>query len=215
MENLEPNIQCIVVGALQVNSYLISCPQTKQALIIDAGDDPELILEQVQRLQVQVQYLLATHGHFDHVGGVDWLQKQLDVPFYIHMDDVMYVMACKQIAENYQISFQHMEVPKISGHLQNQQALKIGNIVGQAIHTPGHSLGGMSFLFGRHLFSGDTLFAEVIGRTDLKGGSFKVLAESIRQKLYTLPPDTIVYPGHGIKTTIGHEQKNNNFVLQN
>lgn len=212
MEQIRLDISSMAVSMLQENVYLVSCPATHEAIVIDPGDDPEMILYKIQQLELKVQYILATHGHFDHIGGVDWLQKKLQVPFYIHADDLPYVKSCKQTVEKYRMPFQHMEVPTPTSFLQDQQELKFGTIVGKAIHTPGHTPGGMSFLFGNHLFDGDTLLAGAVGRTDLPGGSFATLENSIRQKLYTLPSEVIVYPGHGPTTTIGYEKENNYYI---
>lgn len=203
-------IEVLVVSPFEQNARILICEKTKQAILLDPGDEADRFLDKIEEYNLLPQYILATHGHIDHIAAVHSLQKKLSIPFYIHKDDEDLVKSVVEQGNMFGIS--DLEVPKIDRYIQEGDIFTLGEYSGKAIHTPGHSRGGVSFLFGDDLFVGDVLFAGSIGRTDLPGGNFNILKKSIQEKLYTLPSQTRVHPGHGDSTTIGHEKRNNPYV---
>ncbi|HBG49643.1 MAG TPA: MBL fold metallo-hydrolase [Cyanobacteria bacterium UBA9971] len=194
-------------GELETNNYLVICEETREAALIDAGGNYEKTAKFLKENNANLKYILHTHGHFDHVQG-DWeLQKNFDVKILIHKDDEPLVKSLKQQLMIF--GMKSAEAPKIDGFLEDGQIIEVGNLKLKVIHTPGHTQGGVCFLIDKVLFAGDTLFAESVGRTDLPGGSYEALGNSIKNKLFTLDENIIVYPGHGPSTTIGHEKQNN------
>ncbi|NUM36004.1 MAG: MBL fold metallo-hydrolase [Candidatus Brocadiae bacterium] len=200
----------IVVGPFQQNARVLVCEKTNEAILIDPGDEAELIEKKIQAMGVKIQYILATHAHIDHIGGVAVLQKKFTWPFYMHKGDEELAKSLPFQAAKYEI--EGVEVPRIDKYIEDGEALFFGECRGIVIHTPGHSPGGVSFLFGEDVFVGDVLFSNSIGRTDLPGGSFAILQKSIKERLYTLPGNTRVHPGHGYSTTIEYEKAHNPFV---
>ncbi len=202
----------LVVGPIMANCYIIGDKASGEGAIIDPGDDPEKILRKLNGTDLMVKYILATHGHFDHTGGMKGLKAELDVDFLMHEDDLFFVRDSKESARKWGISVE--QVPDPDGYLKDGDVLKLGPTELTIIHTPGHSPGGVCIHVPgeKILFSGDTLFEGSIGRTDFREGSLEILSKSIRERLYTLPDDTKVYTGHGAKTTIGNEREHNPFV---
>jgi len=204
-------VKKLVVGPIQANCFIIGDEKTNRGAIIDPGDDGELIWKTVEEMGLDIRYIIATHGHFDHVGGMAYLKEKLPkVPFLIHKEDIFFVEESKKSAFQWGISID--QVPDPDGYLEDGQKIEVGDIVLEVVHTPGHSPGGVSLLTGKRIFVGDTLFQGSIGRTDFRKGSMYQLKDSIRKRLYTLPEDTVVYTGHGPETTIGEEKKFNMFV---
>ena len=203
-------IEVIVVSPFQQNSRIIICEKSKQAVIIDPGDEAERFAQKIAQLEVTPSYILATHGHIDHIGAVADLQQRLQLPFYIHEADRQFVDNLPLQATFYGMS--GCRQPQVTRYIEDGEIFTVGELQGKAIHTPGHSPGSISFLFGKDLFVGDVLFAGSIGRTDLPGGDFKTLRTSIITRLYCLDPDTRVHSGHGPTTTIGREMTDNAFV---
>jgi glyoxylase-like metal-dependent hydrolase (beta-lactamase superfamily II) len=203
-------IKTLPVGPLQVNCYVVACPRTKKALIIDPGDEADQILRVIEQEGLEPKMLVNTHGHFDHVGGNSAILEKTGVEFCMHSDDVpMLKQAPRQAAS---FGLPAVESPEPSRLLQNGDVLEIGDLNFEVIHTPGHSPGGICLYGEGHLFSGDTLFAGSIGRTDLPGGDMQQLLGHIRSQLMVLPASTVVHPGHGPETTIAAEQSSNPFV---
>ncbi len=204
-------VERIVVGILQTNCYLLGDTDSKEAVIIDAGDDAELISHHVNKHQLAPKAILATHCHFDHILGVKELKQKFPVPFYIHQEDLSLLESMQESAR----SFMGLELPAPANpdsFLKEGDSITIGKQSIDVLHTPGHSPGGVSFLIDNFAFTGDALFFGSIGRTDGAGGSLETLVTSIRNKLFSLPDETVVYPGHGPKTTIGVEKIGNPFV---
>jgi len=194
-------------GELETNNYLVICEETREAALIDAGGNYEKTVRLLKENNANLKYILHTHGHFDHVQG-DWeLQKNFDVKILIHKDDESLAKSLKQ--QLMMFGMKSAESPKIDGFLEDNQIIEVGKLKLKVIHTPGHTQGGVCFLVDKSLFSGDTLFADSVGRTDLPGGSYEALGNSIKNKLFTLDEDIIVYSGHGSSTTIGYEKQNN------
>lgn len=203
-------IKTLPVGPLQVNCYIVACPRTKKALIIDPGDEAEHILRVIEQEGVEPKILVNTHAHFDHVGGNSAIIEKTGIEFCIHKDDVPLLQQASRQAASYGLPA--VDSPAPSRLLHNGDLLEIGDLSFEVIHTPGHSPGGICLYGEGHLFSGDTLFAGSIGRTDLPGGDMQQLLGHIRSQLMVLPASTVVHPGHGPESTIGAEQSSNPFV---
>ena len=203
-------VEPLIVGPLFSNCYIIYDEEEKQGAIIDPGDDADKILKRVKELGISIKYILATHGHFDHVGGVAPLRRELKVEFLAHKGDFFFIEDGENSARRWGIDIE--QPPKPDRFIKDGDKIKVGSFELEVIHTPGHSPGGVSFLYDRMLFGGDTLFQGSIGRTDFRQGSFEEISESIKSRLYKLPDDTIVYTGHGPVTTIGDEKRFNSFV---
>ena len=210
MISSKPKVEILIVGPLFSNCYIVWDEDTKQGVIIDPGDDADVILKSVEKLGIKIIYILATHGHFDHVGAVAPLKRQLKAEFLAHKDDFFFIEDGENAARRWGVDIE--QPPKPDRFLKDGDKIKIGNFHLEVIHTPGHSPGGISFLYDKMLFGGDTLFQGSIGRTDFRKGSFEDLSNAIKTRLYTLPDDTIVYTGHGPITTIGDEKRYNAFV---
>ena len=210
MTSSKLQVEPLIVGPLMSNCYIIWDEKVKQGAIIDPGDDADNILKVVKELGVEIKYILATHGHFDHVGGVASLRQNLNAEFLAHEKDFFFIEDGKNAANRWNVDIE--QPPKPDRFIEDGEKIKVGGFELEVLHTPGHSPGGISFLNDRMVFCGDTLFQGNIGRTDFRQGSFEELANSIKTKLYTLPDDTICYTGHGPVTTIGDEKRFNAFV---
>jgi glyoxylase-like metal-dependent hydrolase (beta-lactamase superfamily II) len=205
-------VKGLVVGPIAANCFIIGDEETKDGAIIDPGDESWTILNAVEDLGLEIRYIIATHGHFDHNAGTAGLKEKLDAPFLIHRDDLKFVQRSVKSAAKWGITID--QVPDPDQFIGEGDVLKLGGLELEVVHTPGHSPGGISLYIESEnvVFSGDTLFQGSIGRTDFEGGSMAILARSIREKLYALPDSTIVYSGHGPPTTIGEEKMYNMFV---
>ena len=204
-------IHTIVVGRLQTNCYVLQSEST--ALVIDPGDEPERIIRFLKDIAVKPTHIVATHTHFDHVLGVDTIRAKLKIPFLIHHDDLS-MLESMQSRVRQIMGFSVPPPPKVDQFLEDGQSIEFGQDKVKVIHTPGHSPGSISLAGQGFVISGDALFNQSIGRTDLPGGDFDTLIRSITQRLFILDDDTIVYPGHGPETSIGDEKLANPFVRQ-
>lgn len=202
-------IKTLNMGDFRVNNYLVIDEETKEAVLIDAGGDYEATVAEAKKNNVEIKLLLNTHGHLDHIAGNYDLQTKLGVKVLLHKGDQPLVDLLKEHLKTFNMP--DYEVPKIDEYIEDGQEITLGSLKFKVIHTPGHSQGGVCFLIENHLFSGDTLFADSVGRTDLPGGSYEQLGKSIVEKLYTLDDAVVVYPGHGYTTTIGAEKLTNPF----
>jgi glyoxylase-like metal-dependent hydrolase (beta-lactamase superfamily II) len=194
---------------LQTNCYIAADESTKEAAVIDPAAEFEKIKLYIESNNLKVKYILLTHGHGDHILAVNELREYSKAPVGIHEDD-------KEMLgdSNLNYSFMYNSKPveeKCDFTLKDGDVLRLGESELRIIHTPGHTMGSIGILFGKDLMSGDTLFAEGIGRTDLPGGDYRSIMESIEEKLFILPDETVVHPGHGPYTTIGSEKQNNPF----
>ncbi|MGC1417284.1 MAG: MBL fold metallo-hydrolase [Candidatus Acidiferrum sp.] len=211
----------IPVGMLQCNCSIIGDPVTREALVIDPGDEVTRILELLGRHRLTVKAIVSTHAHIDHVGGLSKLHQYTGAPILMHRDDLPLYQGMEV-----QAAFLGVPTPEITDVdqlLKEGDALSWGSFQANVIHTPGHTPGsvclympkdaGTIFMPAPRLFAGDTLFAGSIGRTDLWGGSMDQITESIRGKIMKLPEDTLVYPGHGPLTSIGQERDTNPFLI--
>ena len=195
------------VGPLFVNCYVLYEEDTKEAVIIDPGDEPDLILDFIKEESLSIKYIICTHGHFDHIGAVKEIKEETSAKIILHEKDLEIYRNSPQVA----VQFFGIEIdpqPEPDKLIKDEELLKIGDINLKFIHTPGHSPGSISIYTDGYIFTGDTLFAGSVGRTDLIGGSMQVLLNSL-QKIASLPDETVVLPGHGPKTNIGIERKTN------
>ncbi|MDW7651740.1 MAG: MBL fold metallo-hydrolase [Bacillota bacterium] len=202
-------VKQIEVGSFAANCYLVACDETREGIIIDPGAQAKQILKMVEDANVTVKYIINTHGHVDHVGANEDVRSALGVPLLIHEADSE---MCKKPHASLAAFVGKMKLAEPDRLLTGGDKLTVGTLTVEVIETPGHTLGGITLLVGGALFTGDTLFAGSIGRTDLPGGSFDVIIQSIKEKLLTFPDDTVVYPGHGPQSTIGEEKKYNPFL---
>lgn len=208
-------IETFPVGLLQCNCTILGSEQTGEAVVIDPGDDIPEVLARLKRLRLTPKYIIATHGHIDHVGGFKEMKDATDAPVYLHRGDMFLYEALPMQARL--LGLAPPEAGSIDAHLDDGDELGFGEITLRVHHTPGHTPGSICFYEpgndddGR-LFAGDTLFMGSIGRTDLWGGSFEEIMDSLRRKVVTLPESTVVVPGHGPLTTIGREKRFNPFL---
>jgi hydroxyacylglutathione hydrolase len=199
------HIQTFTVGMLSTNCYVVNCPKTLETIIIDPGFDhareAEQIIRYVETNTLKVRFIVNTHGHSDHVSGDKVLKKNYGVPICIHAYDAQ---CLKGLGDS---------IPPANVLLEDEGVLKFGKVTLKVMHTPGHSLGSISLIAVNEklVFTGDTLFAGGIGRTDFAGGSDRDMRRSLK-KLLCLPDDYLVYPGHGGVSTIGEEKRVNPFL---
>jgi len=210
----------IPVGMLQCNCSIIGDPRTLECVVVDPGDEVERILGLLGRYKLKVKAIVSTHAHIDHVGGLAKLYQYTGAPVMMHRDDLpLYHGMDAQAAF---LGLPTPELVDVHQLLKEGDALQWGDFQAGVIHTPGHTPGSVSLYLPtdganvtlRHpqLFCGDTLFAGSIGRTDQWGGSYDEIMASLKDKLLQLPDSTIVHPGHGNSTTIGHERDSNPFL---
>jgi len=212
----------IPVGLLQCNCSIIGDPVSREAVVLDPGDEVNRIMDLLGRHKLTVKAIVSTHAHIDHVGGLKKLHDYTGAPVLMHRDDVPLYQAMEM-----QAGFLGVEPPPITEihqFLREGDTLQWGSLTAQVIHTPGHTPGssclflppeaGKVTVAAPVLFAGDTLFSGSIGRTDLWGGSMEKIMESLLTKLMALPDDTLVYPGHGFPTTIGQERHSNPFLAE-
>ena len=236
--------ETFAVGPLQCNCIIVGCEQTREALVVDPGDEVDRILQVLDHHNLRVTGLLHTHAHFDHVGATKPVKEATGAPVYLHKEDeFLYQNLALQVA---MFGLKAPEMTNIDHWFKEGDVVKAGTLSAQILHTPGHSPGSVSFhlsdvgaraatqdadppmpthpALGKakpdprlpavagKLLSGDTLFAGSIGRTDLWGGSFEQIMQSIRTRILVLPDETEVYPGHGPPTTVGQEKRTNPFL---
>jgi len=202
-------VHTLVVGQLQTNCYILK--SGNEAIIVDPGDEPERILKFINGISVTQRRIVATHTHFDHVLGVDGIRKATKAPFLIHQDDLPMLESMQSRVRQF-MGFEVPPPPKVDGYLEDGEFLNLGDETIRILHTPGHSPGSISLSGDGYVLTGDALFNQSIGRTDLPGGDLETLIRSIRERLFKLDDETIVYPGHGPETTIGDEKLANPFV---
>lgn len=203
-------VKKLEVGPIMANCYILGCEDTKEAVVIDPGDEADRILLSLAESGLKVKYLLNTHGHFDHVGANKKMKEATNAVLMIHPDDEPMLSELSSAASSFGLSAENS--PKADKYLNDQDEISFGNITLKVIHTPGHSMGGICLYTDGALFVGDTLFAGSIGRTDLPGGNYNTLISSIKKRLLAFDGNTIVYPGHGPETTIEKEKRTNPFL---
>jgi glyoxylase-like metal-dependent hydrolase (beta-lactamase superfamily II) len=200
----------VVVGALETNCYLVYCEETFQCAVVDPGAEPERIFLEIAEAELKPVVIINTHGHVDHIGANRDMKDHFGVPLYIHAADSPMLGKIQQLELSLFLGAK--DSPPADHLISDGEEIKIGNSVLRVLHTPGHSPGSVSLLGDGFLLSGDTLFFEGVGRTDLPGGSQKQLEQSLREKVMTLPDETVILPGHGPLTSVGQERVNNTFI---
>lgn len=203
-------IKTVVVGPLDVNCYILGCEDTKEAAIIDPGDNADEIIKVIHEEGLNPGFIINTHAHFDHVGGVKTIQERFKIDFFLHKEDLFLIDNVSEQAAAFGLN--PIPKPEVVKFVNNGDKISLGNKFINVIHTPGHSPGCVCYHIDNNIFVGDTMFAGSIGRTDLPGGSYKTLINSIKERLFPLGDGTIVYPGHGPSTTIENERKYNPFL---
>ncbi|MGM9992400.1 MAG: MBL fold metallo-hydrolase [Candidatus Bruticola sp.] len=203
------NIITREVGGFATNCYLVY-DSDNTGVIIDPGDNAAELEQIITNHHLNIKAILLTHGHCDHLIGASQLEKDLQLPLYIHSQDTGSLNRCQSDAV--MLGLKCQEIPKISGTLEDGQIFRVGKLEFRIIHTPGHTPGGITIVCENHAFCGDTIFHTSIGRTDFFGGNYSQLISSIKNKIYALPDSTILYPGHGSQSSVGYEKTHNPFV---
>lgn len=214
--------ETFAVGLLQCNCTVLGCETTREALVIDPGDDPETILEVLRRHDLTCKGILHTHAHLDHVSATHRLAEVTGARILLHQADQSLYDNVGLQAQMF--GFPAPETMPVDQHVADGDTVSVGENSGEILHTPGHSpgslclhipesSGGETTAQSRLLFAGDTLFLGSIGRTDLWGGDYAQIIRSIQERLLSLPDETIVIPGHGPQTTIGKERVSNPFLV--
>ena len=206
-------LEHLVVGTLQVNCYVLGCERTQQAIVVDPGDNGPAILETLNRHQLKLNCIIATHAHFDHVLAARAVSEATGAPFYLHPADRPVLAQMNKTTQAW-MGYDPGEPPTVDGDVAAGETIQAGDISLEVRETPGHSPGGVSFVDHTHrrVFTGDALFANSIGRTDLPGGSMETLLSGIRAQILSLADDYAVLPGHGPRSTVGAERRNNPFL---
>lgn len=206
-------LKTLPVGMLQVNCYILGSESTREAVIIDPGDNADDILAALNRHGLRLARILATHAHFDHLLGCRLLQERTGAPLYLHRAEVPLVAAIAKTCQAW-LGYDPGEPPTITGYLTPGEVVAVGDIRLEVRATPGHSPGGLTFVehASRSAFTGDALFAGSIGRTDFPGSDLKTLLTGIRTEILSLPDDYAVFSGHGPASTVGRERRTNPFL---
>lgn len=202
-------LKTLVVGPLQTNCYLLVCEATGQAVVIDPGAEGKKILDVINKGGWQVKYIINTHGHGDHIGANGVVKEATGASLLIHQSDASYLSDPNKNLLS--LMGDKLVNPAADKLLQHGDKVHVGELELDIIHTPGHTPGGISIKVGNVLFTGDTLFAGSIGRTDFPGGSLTQLLASVKERLFCLGDDVVFYPGHGPSSTIGEEKLYNPF----
>lgn len=205
-------IQSIVVGAVSTNCYFLINEASKETLIVDPGDRADKIAAFVKENELKPVAILLTHGHFDHILAADDVREEFGIPVYACekerqvLTSLSMNLSGRLLRHHYTMEAEH--------YCKDGETLFLAGFEIRVLETPGHTPGGCSYYFPTEgiVLSGDTLFCQSIGRTDFEGGSYEALVKSVKEKLFTLPEETVCYPGHGEKTSIGYEKEYNPYV---
>jgi glyoxylase-like metal-dependent hydrolase (beta-lactamase superfamily II) len=210
-------IETRAVDPFQKNGFVVSCEATRDAVFIDPGDEAPELLSYIERNRLNVRYILLTHAHVDHVAGVAAAKRALTAPVCLHRDDLF--IYDRAVETGLMFGLPVERPPAVDAFYTASQSFSFGDYEITVHHTPGHCPGGVCLAAGQKgqsatdLFVGDTLFAGTIGRTDLPGGNYETLIDSIRRVLFAFGDNAIVHPGHGPDTTIGRERRTNPFLM--
>ncbi|MDX1764272.1 MAG: MBL fold metallo-hydrolase [bacterium] len=205
-------IETIPVGPLEVNCYIVAAGPGQDAVVIDPGDEAEKILERLGSYQLKLKTILNTHGHFDHIGANSPLKQATGAEIVVHEKDGPLLEAADRQAAMFGLTATPSPPPDRT--VAHDDTIDVGGLSFRVIGTPGHTEGGVSFFVDQALFCGDTLFAASIGRTDLPGGSFRDLIQSIQQRILPLGDHIVLYPGHGPASTVSKEKRSNPFIME-
>ncbi len=200
----------LIVGPLQVNCYILADEKTKEAVVIDPGDDAGEILKIIREKGFNVKYIINTHAHFDHVGANKALKEATGAALLLHEADAPVLATVSNQSHSFGLS--PVVSPPADRYLKHGDIVTAGEVALKILHTPGHTPGGISLLEEGMVFTGDSLFAGSIGRTDFPGGDLLTLLRSIKTNLMVLPDETKVFSGHGPASTIGEERRENPFL---
>ncbi len=204
-------LETVVVGAMQANCYILANSANSQAIIIDPGDQVRKIRQVLDKHKLRPAFIINTHGHYDHIGCDD----KFGLPVHIHKDDIPLLKDPQLNLSG--LFYLNYKVKSEIKPLEEGSVIELDGMKLKVLHTPGHTSGGISLLLqnpnNKIIFTGDTLFFQGIGRTDMAGGNEALLKKAITEKLFTLSPDTQVYPGHGPSTTIADEKASNPFLI--
>ncbi len=204
--------EALPVGPFQCNAFIVGDGETDEVMVIDPGDEVSRILKALERQELKLRYIFLTHGHIDHVGGAKELKDATGAEVLLHKEDLFLYNNLPLQASLFGIS--SPGTTDIDILLEDGMEIGPGMLKGMVIHTPGHTPGSVSFYIPDVLFTGDTLFRDGVGRTDLWGGSYEMLIDSIRGILFNLDDAIEVYPGHGPSTTVGREKRENPFIQE-
>lgn len=202
-------LKTLVVGPIQANCYILGCERTREAAVIDPGGDSDRILIALAKDKLRCVYIINTHGHFDHSGENRRLKEVTGSQLLIHRADAPMILHQGASGRSWGMDVDNSPPP--DRYLEEGNIITFGDISLKVLHTPGHSPGGISLFSDKMVFVGDTLFAGSIGRTDFPGGDYDGLIRNVREKIFSLGDDVVVYPGHGPKTTVGRERRTNPF----
>lgn len=203
-------IRSMTVGPFGVNCFIVGCEEKQECVVIDPGDEADRILQKINSEKLSVVSIVNTHCHIDHVGGVDRMKKMTGCPLYIHRAEEPLLKAVGQQALLFGLPM--MSAPQPDSFLEEGDIVQVGAGSLKVLETPGHSPGSISLLGEGFVIVGDLIFAGSVGRTDLYGGSFEALQRSINDKIMVLDDETIIYCGHGPRTTVGQEKAYNPFL---
>ncbi len=203
-------VRSLVVSPFEMNCYLAGDPVSRDVIVVDPGDDSDLICDLIGSEGLKILAVVNTHGHGDHIGANADLARRFGCPIMIHEADADFLTDPMKNLSAF-LGFETVS-PAADRLLHDGDEIEVGAMTFRAIHTPGHTPGGICLYTPGHLFAGDTLFAGSVGRTDFPGGSMDQLVTAIHEKLFVLPDDTVVYPGHGPATTIGAEKASNPYL---
>lgn len=203
-------IQCFTLGPFAQNCYLLVGPSGRKAAIVDPGFDSELLLDLLQERELELEWIVNTHGHVDHVAGNRFFKERTAARLIIHPGDAGMLSQVESHARMFGLAGENSPPP--DERFAEGEPFRFDGVALDVLHTPGHSPGSVCLAWDSRVLVGDTLFYGSVGRSDLPGGSHEVLIASIRRKLFGLPGETVCLPGHGPETTIAEERRNNPFV---
>jgi len=203
-------LKTLIVGELETNCYLLGDERSREGIVIDPGGDFKLIEKALKELNLDVKYIVLTHGHSDHIGVLSELKKYTGAQILIHKEDAEMLSNPEKNLSVF--SYNPFSAPGADRLLKDKDKIRIGQIELEVLHTPGHTEGSISLLTDKVIFTGDLIFCGSVGRTDLPGGSYQRLLRSIQDKILDKTDDTVIYPGHGPTTSVGEERRNNPFL---
>ena len=205
--------ETVVVGPLQCNCAVLGCEKTKEAVLIDPGDEPAKIIAEVEKQGLKVKFLLHTHAHFDHIAGTKGCKEHLGATICLQQEDDMLYQNLAMQGQMFGMTFE--PTLPVEKYIEDGEEIVFGEHTLEVLHTPGHSPGSVAFRLkdgDERVFSGDTLFLQSVGRSDLWGGNHSLLIRSIKSRLLVLDDEIRVYPGHGPSTSVGWEKRKNPFL---
>lgn len=205
-------VKKVVVGIFEANCYILWDEKDREAIIVDPGEEGERIIEIIGKYSLKIKSIVNTHTHIDHIGANDFLAEKTGAPLLVHSADVSLLQNAELNLSALTGKDRSFSLP--ARVLEEGDEIRVGNFSLRVLHTPGHTPGSICLYGDNKLFSGDTLFAGGIGRTDLAGGNAKELQKSIKEKILTLPDEVVVYPGHGPSTVVDKERRCNFFINQ-